>query len=102
MPDSANYASPVTGSTVIVLEEAVEPTPDQPCDDPAEKPGSQTTQRPTEGSGQPSPSAPIASNAQAVPETGDPGAAQALLAGCVGIALSGMGAFLRGRSSRRA
>lgn len=72
VPDSANYASPVTGSTVIVLEEAVEPTPDQPCDDPAEKPGSQTTQRPTEGSGQPSPSAPIASNAQAVPETGTP------------------------------
>ena len=100
-PASANYADPVTGSAVIVIEKTVDPTPEQPGDNPTEKPGDQTAQRPSEKPGQSSTSAHKTSSKQAIPATGDLGSAQALLVGCAGIGLSGVGVLLRRRSSRR-
>ena len=101
VPESANYAGPITGSAVIVIEKTVEPTPEQPGDDPTENPGDQTTQSTSEKSDQSSASGHKTSDKQAIPATGDTATlAPALVS--AGAALSGAVAAGRRRSSRHA
>lgn len=100
-PASANYAGPITGSTVIMIEKTVEPTPEQPDNNSTEEPGGQTAERPNEKPGQSSTSTHETPNKQAIPATGDMASIAPALAGA-GAALSGAVAAWRRRSSRRA